>query len=237
MSSKRARKTIPIAPVAPYLRGAKYLVIPAEAPARFPVCRSIVQGLESNGAWLVLEPESPGFPIQEEVFLVEFQGQFTVTHRTRILRREETRVWVDCPPLTQRNRSELSPDTGRQDFRVPADLSVVIILKGPEFAQSLPRSGQLNDLSRGGMGLVVPLDDIYSKGQKIEVQVVSWAYPVSVETTIERVWIDESNVKRLALKFPDDLTSDQRERVSAFILQVQRKESLQSLLPALIEEP
>jgi hypothetical protein len=85
------------------------------------------------------------------------------------------------------------------------------------------------------MGLVVPIQDIYAQGQLVEVQVVSWAYGVSVETTVERVRI-EGDQKLLALKFPEDLDPDQRERVSSFILQVQRRASLESSLPVPVED-
>ncbi len=228
-------KTVPIGAVAPYRTGARYLVMPADLGADFSVCKAQVQALESNGAWLEASQGSADFPPQEEVFLIEFQSRSVVTHRSRILRREKGRVWVDCPSLSKRSRSQLAPTTGRQDFRVSANLQVMIVLKGEEFAHTLPRGGRLGDLSRGGMGLIVPVEDIYVKGQPIEVQVVSWAYPVSVETRVERVWI-EGQVKHLALRFPDNMTVEQRERVSAFILHVQRKESVESSLPAALEE-
>jgi c-di-GMP-binding flagellar brake protein YcgR len=175
------------------------------------------------------------FPHQEEVFLVEFRDRDVLTHRTRILQRKDSQVWVDCPSITEREESRLAPFTGRQDFRVEANLSVMILLKGPEFEKVMPRSGRLSDLSRGGMGLVVPLNDIYAQGQRVEVQVVSWNYPVSVETTVHRVWID-GDIKRLALAFPEGLTVEQRELVSSFILHVQRRDALQSCLPVSVED-
>lgn len=231
----RRIKTVPIQPIAPYRRGARYMVIPADLQADFFVCQTLVESLESNGAWLSLREGSPPFPDCEEVSLIEFQADSVLTHRTRVLRREESRVWVDCPSLSRSAKSELLPVGARQDFRVAAELPVVIVLKGDEFARALPRSGNLRDLSRGGLGLRVPLQDIYAKGQPIEVQVVSFAYAVSVESTVERVWV-EGEEKFLALKFPEELTPEQRERISSFILHVQRKASLESTLPVLVED-
>ncbi len=228
-------KTVPIQPIAPYRTGARYMVFPADLQADFSVCQALVESLEFNGAWLSVRDASPPFPGCEEVSLVEFQANSVVTHRTRILRRESSRVWVDCPSLSGLSKSELLPMGARQDFRVAAQLPVVIVLKGEEFARALPRSGSLRDLSRGGLGLKVPVEDIYAKGQPIEVQVVSFAYAVSVESTVERVWV-EGDDKFLALKFPDELTPDQRERISSFVLHVQRKASLESTLPVLWEE-
>ncbi len=229
------RKTVPIQPMAPYRAEARYLVIPADLKGEFSACRAVVQSLESNGAWLAAREESPDFPGCEEVLLIEFHADSTLTHRTRILRREPARVWVDCPSLSQPAKNQLLPMGGRRDFRVSAHLPVVIVLKGEEFNQALPRGGRLNDLSRGGMGLVVPIEDIYAKGQLVQVQVVSWAYGVSVETTVQRVWI-EGEQKMLALKFPENLDPEQRERVSSFILHVQRKASLESSLPVAVED-
>lgn len=228
-------KTVSIQPVAPYRRGARYLVIPADLQGDFSVCKAVVEELESNGSWLSAREGSPPFPTCEEVLVVEFQAASVLTHRTRILRREPARVWVDCPSLTRRSRNQLMPMGGRRDFRVPAELPVLIVLRGQEFAQAMPRGGRLHDLSRGGIGLLVPVEDIYAKGQRIEVQVVSWTYPVSVETTVERVWV-EGDQKFLALRFPEEMSPEQRERVSDFILQVQRKASVESSLPVAVED-
>ncbi|MFN8606715.1 MAG: PilZ domain-containing protein [Vulcanimicrobiota bacterium] len=231
----RKIKTVPIQSVAPYRGGTRYLVIPADLKGEFSVCKAQVEQLQDNGAWLSLREDSAAFPAVEEVLLVEFQAAFVITHHTRILRRESGRVWVDCPSLSKRSKNQLLPMGGRRDFRVPAGLPVVILLKGEEFAQALPRGGQLSDLSRGGMGVSVPINDIYAKGQLVEIQVVSWAYAVSVETTVERVLV-EGEQKLLALKFPQDMNPEQRERISSFILHVQRKASLESSLPVAVED-
>lgn len=228
-------KKIAVPTPAPYKPGSRFLVIPADLKSDFRVCKATVDELDSNGAWLLPTQDSPPFPGQEEVFLIELQAQSVVTHRSRILRRKDSRVWVDFPSLTKSSKSKLVPMAGRQDFRVPADLQVVILLKGEEFSHAMPRGGRLADLSRGGMGLLVPPEDTYAKGQPVEVQVVSWTYPVTVDTTVERVWT-EGQVKHLALKFPSNMSLEQRERVSSFILNVQRQESLHSLLPAAVED-
>lgn len=228
-------RTVSIQPIAPYATGAHYMVIPADLKGEFAVCKVLVDRLEGNGAWLSLRPDSAPFPPVEEVLLVDFKSASVLTHHTRILKRVSDQVWVDCPSLSRRSRNQLLPTGGRKDFRVAAELPVVILLKGEEMAQSLPRSGRLRDLSRGGMGLSVPVEDIYAQGQLIEVQVVSWAYAVSVETSVERVWL-EGEQKLLALKFPQGLGPEQRERISSFILHVQRKASLESSLPVAIED-
>lgn len=231
----RKIKTVSIGPVTPYRSGARYLVMPADLHGDFAVSRMVVESLESDGAWLTLREDSPDYPNVEEILLVEFQADSVVTHRTRILRREANRVWVDCPSLSRRSKNQLLPAGARRDFRVPSQLPVVILLKGEEFAQSLPREGRLHDVSRGGMGLVVPIQDIYARGQSIEVQVVSWAHAVSVESAVQRVWV-EGEQKFLALKFPQDLSLEQRERLTAFVLHVQRQASVESTLPAIPDE-
>lgn len=231
----RKIKTVPIQPPSPFREGAHYMVFPTDLMGDFSVCKGLVLSLEDEGAWLALRPGSAPFPGAEEVWLAEFQANSVITHRSRILRREPGRVWVDRPSLSRSDKNQMLPMEGRRDFRVPANLPVVILLKGDEWAGSLPRSGRLSDLSRGGMGLLVPIEDIYAKGQLIEVQVVSFAYGVSVETTVERIRM-EGDQKILALKFPEDLDPDQRERVSAFILQVQRRASLESSLPVPVED-
>ncbi|MBN9418467.1 MAG: PilZ domain-containing protein [Candidatus Eremiobacteraeota bacterium] len=230
----RKIRTVPIGPVTPYRSGARYLVMPADLHGDFAVCRTLVENLEGDGAWLTLREDSPDFPNVEEVLLVEFQSDSVLTHRTRIMRREAQRVWVDCPSLSRRSKNQMLPAGARRDFRVASQLPVVILLRGEEFAQALPRQGRLNDVSRGGMGLVVPVQDIYVRGQSIEVQVVSWAHAVSVECTVQRIWL-EGERKFLALKFPHDLGLEQRERITAFVLHVQRQASLENTLPAIVD--
>lgn len=227
-------KTVPLSPLSPYRVGVRFLVLPADASQEVSVCRAAVARLEGDGAWLELVEHSDHFPPQEEVFLVEFRGRAVMTHRSRILRREGGQAWVDAPSLSRREESRLAPFTGRQDFRVEANIAVLILLKD-ELEKSMPRSGTLSDMSRGGMGLVVPPGDIYVRGQRVEVQVVSWNYPVSVETTVNRVWMD-GDIKRVALLFPPDMSVEQRELVSAFVLGVQRREALGRSLPAPLEE-
>jgi hypothetical protein len=213
----------------------RFLIIPADASQESAVCRAAVSRLEGSGAWLELVENAHPFPPQEEVFLVEFRDRSVTTHRSRILKRDGAEVWVDTPSLSRREQSTLAPFTGRQDFRVEANLAVLIVLKD-ELQHSMPRSGTLKDLSRGGMGLTVPLGDIYVRGQRVEVQVVSWAYPVSVQTTVKRVWVD-GETKHVALLFPAEMTVEQRELVSAFILGVQRRDALENHLPATVDDP
>lgn len=209
----------------------RFLVLPAEAADELPVCRAEVSRLDENGAWLQLLDPTHHFPLQEEVYLVEFRDRSVVTHRARILKRQGAEVWVNSPSLSRQENSKLAPFTGRQDFRVEANLAVLIVLQDEELQRSMPRSGTLRDLSKGGLGLVVPPEDIYVRGQRIHVQVISWNYPVSVETTVNRVWMD-GDTKHVAVRFPEDMSVEQRELVSAFILGVQRREALQKNLPA-----
>lgn len=65
----------------------------------------------------------------------------------------------------------------------------------------------------------------------MNIQLISWEYPVNIEAEITRA-SDEGDQQRLALKFPDDMTITQREMLSAFILQVQRRDALSRSLPS-----
>lgn len=206
------------------------MVLPADLAKEVKLCRAEVAAVGKDGAWLLLI-EGDGFPPEEEVFLVEFSGREVVTHRTRILRREGDQVWVLTPSLTEREPSQLAPFTGRSDYRVRVNLPVQVRICEGRAQGNHQWPCQLYDLSRGGMSLIGPTNQPFEKGQKVDVRVVSWEYPVRLETEIVRVW-REKDRQRVALVFPEDMTLNQRELISTFILQVQRRDTLGRALPA-----
>lgn len=207
-----------------FKKGARYLVIPADLKKDFAKCVGIVHSLDGYGAWLKAAAARQEFPKAEEVFLIEFVSNEVVTHRTRILKRRNDRVWVDAPSLTLKERSKLAPSTGRKDYRVRVDLPVRVLQDEGE-----TKNAELRDLSRGGMSLETSADLGFKVGQSLEVQLVSWDEPVSMTADVKRI---QAGGRRVALRFPKDMSDEQRETVSSFILQVQRRDALKRDLPA-----
>lgn len=227
------KRKIPLnAPVAyRYTPGTRFMVLPADLGKDVHLCRAEVAAGDKEGAWLVLI-EGESFPAEEEVFLIEFSGRDVITHRTRIIRRESgEQVWVKLPSLTEREPSKLAPFTGRADYRVQVNLPVQVRICEGRAQSNHQWPCRLYDLSRGGMSLVGPVNQPFEKGQKVDVRVVSWEYPVRIETEIIRVW-REDDKQRVALTFPEEMTLNQRELISTFILQVQRRDVLGRALPA-----
>jgi c-di-GMP-binding flagellar brake protein YcgR len=216
-----------------YQQGTRLLVIPADLSQDIHLCKSEVSLTTKDGAWLALV-EGSGFPSDEEVYLIEFSGRDVITHRSRILRRENGQVWVGLPSLTEREPSKLAPFTGRTDYRVQVRLPVQVRICEGRAQSNRQWPCQLYDLSRGGMSLVGPTKQPFEKGQKVDVRVVSWEYPVRLETEIIRVW-KEGDQQRIALTFPEEMTLNQRELISTFILQVQRRDALGRSLPVIDE--
>lgn len=228
-----SKKSIPLKSEPPYnfVEGTRFLLLPADLPGDLTPCKGEVTGLENAGAWLA-PLEETSFPAQEEVFLVEFREGEVWTHRSRILQREPSRVWVSKPSMTEREPSKLAPFTGRSDYRVQVDLPVQVRICDGRFQSHQQWPGQLFDLSRGGMSLLCPPNQPFEKGQKVDVRVVSWEYPVRIETEIIRVW-KEKDKQRVALIFPEEMTLNQRELITTFILQVQRRDTVGRFLPAI----
>lgn len=208
--------------------------MPADLTRDVQLCKAEVAAVDKEGAWLLLV-EGSSFPPDEEVFLVEFSGRDVVTHRTRILRREGDQAWVGLPSLTEREPSKLAPFTGRTDYRVQVNLPVQVRICEGRAQSNRQWPCQLFDLSRGGMSLIGPTNQPFEKGQKVDVRVVSWEYPVRIETEIIRVW-REGERQRMALVFPEEMTLNQRELISTFILQVQRRDTLGRSLPVVEDE-
>ncbi len=193
------------------------------------LCKAEIKNATRQGAELVALEENTVFPTGK-VLLIEFSGKDVLTHHCR-LSVEGERILVDSPSKTEKERSQLAPFTGRSDYRVKANLPVQV-----RISQGVGRSNrqwpcELFDLSRGGMSLLCPLDQPFAKGQTVDIRVVSWEYPVRMETQVLRVWRDgEKN--RVAVLFPDDMSLNQRELVSTFILHVQRRDALSRSLPS-----
>ena len=241
----------------PYVKGARFLVIPADLASHFEPCLAHVDSFDGYQAWIKPLHETQKLPKQEEVFLIEFQGDYVLTHRTRIVKRKARRGLVDPPSLTEAERSQLSPFTGRQDYRVnvkipiqvrPGKLSetrpptrhtgMVTPRKGTDSTEtkSEVRNAHMVDLSRGGLGFIANASHKYEEGETLRIQAISWEYPVSIEGVVRRVSF-HGNDKRVALLFPEEMTDEQRETLSAFVIQVQRREALSRPLPSTTEEP
>lgn len=227
----KPKRSIPLdaKPIYRYTAGTRFLVLPADLSREVSLCKAEVAAGDKTGAWLLLI-EGENFPAEEEVYLVEFSGRDVVTHRARILRREGEQCWVSIPSLTEREPSQLSPFTGRTDYRVKVNLPVQVRICEGRAQSHHQWPCRLYDLSRGGMSLIGPTNQPFEKGQKVDVRVVSWEYPVRIETEITRVW-REQDKQRVALTFPEEMTLNQRELISTFILQVQRRDILGRSLP------
>lgn len=220
---------------AAYALGASFLVLPADLQRPVAFCKAKVSDLTHQGGWLTLQ-EGKSFPAEEEVLLVEFCDREVVTHRTRILQRQADRVWVGLPSLTEREPSQLAPFTGRADYRVKVDLPVLVRICEGRATGNVQWPCRLRDVSRGGMSLTGPLNQPFEKGQKVDIRVVSWEYPVRLDTEIVRVW-REGEEQRTALVFPERMSLHQRELISTFVLQVQRRDVLGRSLPANEDDP
>jgi hypothetical protein len=96
---------------------------------------------------------------------------------------------------------------------------------------SLLRTGSLSDLSRGGMSFFTRDTNPYAQGDELNLQVVSWEYPVNIDATVNRVRTNEDG-QIVAVKFSEKMNVRQREMVSAFIIQVQRRDALSRDLPS-----
>lgn len=213
----------------PYVKEARFLVIPADLNQNFTPCSAKVDALSGYQAWLSPTQESIGFPLDEELLLIEFQDQFVLTHRTRVAQRQGDKVLVEAPSLTEKEESQLAPTTGRHDYRVKVNVPIQV-----RFHQEKPgtplKMGQLCDLSRGGMSFESQDSAVYREGDLVNLQVVSWEYPVNIDAQVSRVTANPDS-QTVAVRFVDGMNVRQREMVSAFIIQVQRKDALSRDLP------
>jgi c-di-GMP-binding flagellar brake protein YcgR len=213
----------------PYIKGARFLVIPADLNQNFTPCTGKVDSLDGYDAWLSPAQDELGFPGDEEVLLIEFQDQFVVTHRTRVIERNSEKILVSAPSLSEKEESQLAPSTGRHDYRVKVNVPIQVRFL-EEKPGSLLKMGQLEDLSRGGMSFVTAEMTPYKLGDGINLQVVSWEYPVNIDAIVTRVIVEE-DFQTIAARFVDHMNIRQREMVSAFIIQVQRRDALSRSLP------
>lgn len=214
----------------PYVKGARFLVIPADLNQPFTPCTGQVDSLDGYEAWMSCVQESLSFPPDEELLLIEFRDQFVLTHRTRVTSRRAGKVLVAAPSLTEKEESQLAPSTGRHDYRVQVDVPIQIRYLNEAPGTPL-KTGKLSDLSRGGMSFIADGTNIYNDGDELNLQVVSWEYPVNIDATVARVQTEDDE-QIVAVKFMDQMNVRQREMVSAFIIQVQRKDALSRSLPS-----
>lgn len=231
------RKSIPLsAPPSAYKLHGRYLIIPQDLTQDFHLCNAQVEALDGYGAW-ISTIEDHKFPPDDELFLIEFQDEWVLTHHAKVLKRESQRILVDAASVTERERSQLAPSTGRHDYRIKVNLPVrVKSCKEGAGADNSPKLARLVDLSRGGMALVTPANQSYSEGETITVRVVSWDHAVQIDAIVARVSpSEEEDKQKLALRFPDEMSLRQRESVSTFIIQVQRRDALSRALPTDLE--
>ncbi len=229
------RKSIPLMSAkSPFVINARLLVIHEDLGKDFSLCQAKVDALDGYGAWLSVADPEHKFPTDEELLLIEFEDVWVLTHHTRVLKREGSRILVDAPSVTERERSQLAPTTGRHDYRVKVNLPVRVKTESDsDESDGPPRLARLIDLSRGGMALLTPTSQSYTEGEKITVRVVSWDHPVQIDAEVSRVGeADEEGKQKLALQFPTEMTLMQRESVSTFIIQAQRRDALARALPS-----
>jgi len=205
------------------------LVIPADLNQNFTPVTCQVDALNGYDAWLSSLHECLDFPNDEEVMLIEFRDQYVFTHRSRVLERSQSKVLVSAPSLTEKEESQLAPSTGRHDYRVRVNVPIQVRFLD-EKPGSLLKMGELVDLSRGGVSFSTADMTPYKLGDEINLQVVSWEYPVNIDAVVTRV-IEEEESQTVAVRFVDRMNVRQREMVSAFIIQVQRRDALSRSLP------
>ncbi len=226
------KRSIPLFHETPYrfVKGARFLVMSADLSTEVRLCKAEVKASTRKGAELVSLDESSTFPESGKVFLIEFSGKDVLTHHCS-LTLEEGRNLVTSPSKTEKERSQLAPFTGRSDYRVKVNLPVQVRISGGARKSDRQWSCELFDLSRGGMSLLCSVDQPFAKGQTVDIRVVSWEYPVRMETQVLRVWRDGDR-NRVAVLFPEDMSLPQRELVSTFILHIQRRDALSRALPS-----
>ena len=214
----------------PYVKDARFLIIPADLHQDFTPCSGSVDRLDGYSAWLKPNMPSIPFPPDEELLLIEFRDQYVFTHRTRVTERQDGCILVAAPSLTEQEESQLAPTTGRHDYRVKVDVPIQIRYLNEKPGTPL-KTGQLLDLSRGGMSFHSRDTEDYEEGAELNLQVVSWEYPVNIDAEISRVKSTDDGLI-VAVKFKNAMSVRQREMVSAFILQVQRRDALSRSLPS-----
>ncbi len=230
-SEPQPKRSIPLFQEAPYrfVKGARFLVMSADLSQEVRLCKAEVKLSTRDGAELVCLDDSARFPQEGRVLLIEFADRDVLTHHCH-LKLQGDRCLVSVPSKTEKERSKLAPFTGRSDYRVNVNLPVQVrICAGPSKSDR-QWTCELFDLSRGGMSLICPTDQPFVKGQIVDIRVVSWEYPVRMETEVLRVW-REQDKNRVAVLFPEEMSLNQRELVSTFILHIQRRDAFSRALP------
>ena len=228
--SSRNDKSISLSSETPYVKGGRFLAIPADINQNFTPCPVKVDALDGYQAWLISVQSDLSYPSDEELFLIEFRDEFVLTHRTRITQRKGGRILVAAPSLTEREKSQLAPSTGRHDYRVNVNVPIQLRFLSEKPGELL-RNAKLSDLSRGGMSFFTEDVGVYNEGDLINLQIVSWEYPVNIDAVVRRI-VDHEGQEQVAIRFKDDLNVRQREMISAFIIQVQRRDALSRSLPS-----
>lgn len=233
-----SRKSIPLhVPPSAYTVNGRYLVLPKNLNQEFHLCNAVIDSLDGYGAW-VNPMEGYTLPQDEDLMLIEFRDEWVMTHHAKVLKREGPRVLVDAASTTERERSQLAPSTGRHDYRIKVNLPVRVKTGSDpsDDDESSPKLARLVDLSRGGMALLVPPEQSYQVGEPVTVRVVGWDHAVCIDTLVSRVGeADDEGKCKLALVFPSEMELLQRESVTTFIMQVQRREALGRALPSDLE--
>lgn len=233
MSQPNQRKSISLSAVqSPYKDDGRFLVIPRELDQDFQPCTGLIRSHSGTGAWIEPEAADQEFPAVSELLLIEFRDADVFTHEVNVLSKKDRTLLISTPTKTEKEESLLAPSTGRYDYRIEVYLPVRVKTDWLEPKDAPPKLARLTNLSRGGMALLAPINQKYDEGQEITIRVVGWDTPVRIETIVERVTpLPEKRKQQIALKFPKDIDVQQREMISSFILQVQRREALGRDLP------
>lgn len=203
----------------------------------FETCAVLVRSHSGTGAWLYPESDESTVPPVADLLLIEFRDELVYTHEVKVLNKQGQDFLVTMPIKTDKEKSLLAPSTGRYDYRIEVNLPIRVKTDWVESKDAPPKLARLTDLSRGGMGVLAPQSQEYEEGQEITIRVVGWDHPVRIEAVVHRITPVEGRRKNhLALRFPIDISVSQREMISSFILQVQRREALGRALPTASEE-
>lgn len=234
MTESKRPKSISLSAVeSPYSDSTRFLVIPHDVENDFVTCAGLVQSHSGTGAWLKPENENEEFAGFSDLQLIEFRGEDVYTHHVRVLSKKGNAILVSVPQKTEKENSLLAPVTGRYDYRIEVNLPVRVKTEWVEAKDAPPKLARLTNLSRGGMAILAPSNQKYHEGQEITIRVVGWDHPVRIEAEVERVTLTDGKRKqRIALRFPAEIDVSQREMITSFILQVQRREALGRDLPS-----
>ena len=208
-------------------------MIPADLDQDCYPCAGLVRSHSGTGAWLYPENDGETFPAVSELLLIQFQGESVFTHEVSVLNKKGAEILVSVPRNTKKEKSILAPSTGRYDYRIDVSIPVRVKTQWIEPKDAPPKLATLTNLSRGGMSMVAPISQEYNVGQEITIRVVGWDRKIRVEAVVKRISkVPQQSKNEIALTFPIDMDVLQRESISSFIIQVQRREALSRDLPS-----